>query len=140
MSHASSHETLAVHQRRISSGTQSAGWVSFVWMATLGQLVPGKMRGAERAQHALQPGADEEIFLLETQLLPGGGVVVGVEKAGDRLGVVVGLLRTGIVPGVEGVEIELLVHRARAPETEIVHRVRAVAENGHVVGVARTLR
>ena len=39
----------------------------------LGQLVPRKMRGAERAQHALQPGADEEIFLLETQLLPGHG-------------------------------------------------------------------
>ena len=26
------------------------------------------------------------------------------------------------------------MHRARAPETEIVHRVRAVAEDGHIVG------
>ena len=127
-------ETLAVHQKthQLRHAERGVGVVRVDGDA-LGQLVPGKMRGAERAQHALQPGADEEIFLLETQLLPGGGVVVGVEKAGDRLGVVVGLLRAGIVSGVEGVEIELLVHRARAPETEIVHRVRAVAENGHVV-------
>ena len=92
------------------------------------------MRGAERAQHALQSGAYEEIFLLEPELLPGGGVVVGVEEAGDRLGVVVGLLRAGIVPGVEGVEIELLVHRACAPEPERIHRVRAVAKDWHIVG------
>ena len=128
-------EPFAVHEKphQLRNAERGMGVVRVDGNA-LGQLVPRKMRGAERAQHALQSGADEEILLLETQLLPGGGVVVGIEQAGDRLGVVVGLLRAGIVPGVEGVEIELLVHRAGAPETERIYRVRAVAEDGHVVG------
>ena len=100
------------------------------------EVLPGVARDAEvAADDVAQRTGDEKILLHEAQLLAVLGLVVRVKHLRD--GLADGLLAHGVhvAAAVEGDQVELL-GRTRSPETEEVHRLRAVAGDRNVVGHA----
>ena len=89
--------------------------------------------GAVDPQNVLEGRAGENILLADAQELSLAGFVVGVEDAGDVLGAVLLLERLFEIPGIEGVEVQLLL-RLALPQAQCADVVGMVAENGHVVG------
>ena len=84
------------------------------------------------AQHILQGRGGQHILLLDTQTLALPGGVVGVQDAGDVLGLVLGVQRPQVVLIVEGVEVQLLLGLA-LPQTQRAHILGAVADDGDVI-------
>src|SRR5262249_42505736 len=80
----------------------------------------------------LERGGDEEVLLREAELLTGGGVVARVQHAADVLRARACLDCTDVGPLVDLIEVEL-THRASAPETQRVDRLRAEARHRSVV-------
>ena len=117
-SQASSQPSRASSSRmRISSATASAGWVSLSWMATLSgracqSLSPRRKRRDDVGQRAGAPGS---IPGRTAASWPGGGGVVGVEHARQRLG------RDLLVDGADEIAVaelaEVEVIRARPRPT-----------------------
>ena len=99
----------------------------------LAQVVTGLQ---ETRQDALQRGADEEVLLLESQLLAGGGVVVWVENLGDGLVQGLFLHRAQIIPVVEVAQIERVARHGTPQDQGIGHAI-AKAGNQGLVGQGR---
>ena len=91
------------------------------------------MGNFEGAQHILQGRRGQHILLLDAQALALPGGVVGVQDAGDVLGLVLGVQRPQVVLIVEGVEVQLLLGLA-LPQAQCAHVLGAVADDGNVVG------
>ena len=73
----------------------SEGCVSFNWMATwkdtrvpylIWKGTPRTRRFLESANDVLEGSRDEKVLLLQTKLLPGHRVVIGIEDRCDLLG------------------------------------------------------
>ena len=100
-----------------------------------GELLPRQALLLERGQHVLYRGGDKEVLLLEAELLPVVGAVVGIENAADT-DHVLSVVQSGyVVALVERREVEFLrvtspLQRhgegVRLPQTEIDGRVRVV--------------
>ncbi len=85
------------------------------------------------ALHDVAHGAgDEEVLLQQAQLAPAVDRVARVEDLGDGLGVDLVLDGRDVVAGVEDADVEF-VGRLRREEAQHVHRLAAVADDGHVV-------
>jgi hypothetical protein len=80
---------------------------------------------AQRARH-------EEVLLLETQCLPGLGLIAGVQDLRDVLGVDFLLDGAAEVPLIEIVQVEVL-RGPRSPEAQRVHGVSLVPHDERVV-------
>lgn len=65
-------------------------------------------------QQILQRGRHQEIFLAQTQFLPGLGVVGRIEHAGDAFGPHLAGHRAEVIAGIETVELQVFLG-ARAP-------------------------
>ena len=91
------------------------------------------MGNFESAQHILQGRRGQHILLLDAQALTLPGGVVGVQDAGDVLGLVLGFQSPQVVLIVEGVEVQLLLGLA-LPQAQCAHVLGAVADDGNVVG------
>ena len=87
----------------------------------------------EGAQHILQGRGGQHILLLDAQTLALPGGVVGVQDAGDVLGLVLGVQGAQVVLIVEGVEVQLLLGLA-LPQAQRAHILGAVADDGNIVG------
>ena len=85
------------------------------------------------AQDRLQAGGDEEVLLLEAQHAAVLAGVVGVEDRGDGLDVGAELVGTGVIAGVEGVEVKVLGVGLGRPQAQLVHDLAAVTDDGHVI-------
>ena len=99
-------------------------------------VTKGQHRGvhvAVTAQQILQRGGDEEIFLTQTQLLPGFGAVGRIKDTGDTFGA--GHFRHGaqVVTGVEALQVQIF-HGAGTPQTQGVDARPAPADHRRVVG------
>ena len=98
-----------------------------------GQLAEVFMRLAVTAQQILYAGANEEIFLVQTQLAPGGRGVIRIEHPADVLGVVFALDCGEIIAPVECAEIDFVGGLGR-PQAQGVGGLRVVAGDDGVVG------
>mmetsp|Transcript_42557 Transcript_42557/g.106218 ORF Transcript_42557/g.106218 Transcript_42557/m.106218 type:complete len:307 (+) Transcript_42557:3078-3998(+) len=97
------------------------------------QLVPtAALLLLEPSEAVLDGGADEEVLLLQTQLLPLPRVVVGVEDGRDVLGTLALLDSVEELATVEGMEVKLLAG-TRFPESEVDGVVRVESRDGVVV-------
>ena len=97
------------------------------------QVAVGLMQLEVAMQNILHRRRDQEVLLAQTQLAPGVSGVIGVEHAGDVLGVVLILHRREVVALVEFTE----VNRAtglRVPQTQRIGRVCVIAGDNLVVG------
>ncbi len=84
-------------------------------------------------QDVLHRCADEEILLAQPQLLAVLGAVLGVQHAGDVLGMVLFLHGAHVVAAVEGLEVDGLAG-PRGPQPHGGHAGQAVARHAVVVG------
>ena len=101
-----------------------------------GQMIPTEtLMAAEIAHNVLQRRAGEDILLLDAQALALPRGVVGVEDAGDVLGLVFVFERLIVVLCVERIEVQLLLGFA-LPETERADGLGVVADDRHIVGYA----
>ena len=116
----------------MSSGTASAGCVSFSWMANLSANSWMRRPLEEQADAVLERAGDEEELLLEPELLAGQPLVVRVEDLADVLAPDLGLDGAPVLAVLEGPEVELL-RGDGAPEAQEVGVRRRVAEHGGVV-------
>ena len=102
--------------------------------ADLGRQVAEVLMGlAVAAQQILHAGADEEIFLVQAQLAPGGRGVVRVQHTADILRVVFALHSRKIIAPVESAEIDFVGGLGR-PQAQGVGGLRVVAGDDGVVG------
>ena len=85
------------------------------------------------AQDILQGSGRQHILLLDTQALALPGGVVGIQYAGNILGLVLLSQSTQIVLIVEGVKVQLLLSFA-LPQTQGADVFGTVANDGHIVG------
>jgi len=85
------------------------------------------------AHHVLHRRADEEVLLPQAQFLAVLRAVLGVQHAGDVLGLILGLHRAHVVAAVERLEVH---GRAgpRRPKPHRGHTVQAISRNAVVVG------
>ncbi len=120
--------------RRISSGTATAGWVSLRWIAALSGSDVQVAILLEMALHdVLQRSGREEILLAQPQFLPGHVRIGGVKHARQRVGLVALGKRTDVVAGIEGVEQDRIDRHGR-PQPQRIHAVAAPADHRRVVG------
>ena len=85
------------------------------------------------ADDVLDRRGREEILLAQAEFLAGGGGVVGVEDARERLGTQLVGERAGEIAGVEAVELDR-IERAGSPQPERVDVLAAPADHGRVDG------
>ena len=102
--------------------------------ADLGGQVAEVLVGlAVAAQQILHAGADEEVFLVQAQLAPGGRGVVRVQHTADILRVVFALDSRKIIATVERAKIDFVGGLGR-PQAQGVGGLRVVAGDDGVVG------
>ena len=119
---------------RISSGMAMAGWVSFNWMAALSARVRTSPCWSDVAvEQVLQRRGGEEILLAQPQLLPGRGVVAGVEHLGDRVGMCPLGRGADVVAAIECIQPQRVGGPGR-PQPQRVGIVATPADDRRVIG------
>ena len=101
----------------------------------LGQLFPIRVVAQEPAHQIGQRTRDQEVFLHKSQLLSGGGGVVGIQHASQGLRFQCPAQCAYKVAGAEFLKIEV-IGRSRGPEPKSVDGLSTVANHGTIVRYA----